>query len=79
MKYILDLITISGIIMSISYRAVFNFKQNGSKTAAVNYLLVKAFLTSNSLLQYKDLLFQKLNRNYFILSRSVRFITKHPI
>lgn len=50
MKYILDLITISGIIMSISYRAVFNFtKQNGSKTAAVNYLLVKAFLTSNSL------------------------------
>lgn len=48
MKYILDLITISGIIMSISYRAVFNFKQNGSKIVAVNYLLVKAFLTSNS-------------------------------
>ena len=35
--------------MSISYRAVFNFKQNGSKTVVVNYLLVKAFLTSNSL------------------------------
>ena len=35
--------------MSISFRAVFNFKQNGSKILAVNYLLVEAFLTSNSL------------------------------
>lgn len=42
MKYILDLITISAIIMSISYRAVFNFKQIGSKTVEVNYLLVKS-------------------------------------
>lgn len=47
MKYILDLITISAIIMSISYRAVFNFKQIGSKTVEVNYLLVKSFLPSN--------------------------------
>lgn len=65
MKYILDLITISGIIMSISYRAVFNFKQNGSKTAAVNYLLVKAFLTSNSLKQYKDFTLSKTEQKLF--------------
>lgn len=65
MKYILDLITISGIIMSISYRAVFNFKQNGSKTVAVNYLLVKAFLTSNSLWRYKDFTLSKTEQKLF--------------